>query len=92
MYDATSKNLGDKGIVTMKALYEEKLPSMAGVDVCYQTSPILNARARGATTITYLAACTQCPCPMIVVWATTAPVGTRPRLAAMCSPLLADVL
>ena len=86
--------------MTVKASDEEKLPSMAGVDVCCHTSLIPNARARGVSTITHLAedasnansSRTQCPCPMIVVWATTAPIGTRPCLAAMCSPLPADVL
>mmetsp|Transcript_26833 Transcript_26833/g.64375 ORF Transcript_26833/g.64375 Transcript_26833/m.64375 type:complete len:228 (-) Transcript_26833:243-926(-) len=74
----------------VKALYEEKLPSMAGVDVCCHTSLIPNARARGVSTITHLAedasnansSRTQCPCPMIGACAMTALIGTRPAVAA----------
>ena len=41
-----SKTFGDEGMTTVEASDEEKLPSMAGVDVCCHTSLIPNAHAR----------------------------------------------
>ena len=56
MFDATSNTAyNDPEFVSVKASSEMKLSTLAGVDICFQTSLLPNARARDANTITYLA-------------------------------------
>ncbi|KAL7555238.1 hypothetical protein ACHAWF_019039 [Thalassiosira exigua] len=55
MFEATSKEFDDEDMVDVKASFEQKLPVLDGIDVCFHTSLLPNARARGSNTITYLA-------------------------------------
>jgi hypothetical protein len=56
MFNATSNMAyNDPNMVNVKASSSEKLSQLSGVDICFQTSLLPNARARDANTITYLA-------------------------------------
>lgn len=56
MYNATSTMVyDDPNMVSVKASSSEKLVDLSGVDICFHTSLLPNARARDADTITYLA-------------------------------------
>lgn len=56
MYNATSSMVyDDPNMLSVKASSSEKLADLSGVDVCFHTSLLPNARARDADTITYLA-------------------------------------
>jgi hypothetical protein len=56
MFNATSASVyNDPSMVSVKASSQNKLAALNGVDVCFHTSLLPNARARDANTITYLA-------------------------------------
>ena len=56
MYNATSNMVyNDLDMTSVKASSSEKLSQLTGVDLCFQMSLLPNARARDASTITYLA-------------------------------------
>ena len=55
MFDAASATYNDPNMVSVEASYEDKILQMAGVDVCFHTSILPNARAKVNNTITYLA-------------------------------------
>jgi hypothetical protein len=56
MFNATSNMAyNDPNMVNVKASSTDKLSQLSGVDVCFHTSLLPNARARDANTITYLA-------------------------------------
>lgn len=56
MYNATSNMVyDDPNMLSVKASSSEKLADLSGVDVCFHTSLLPNARAFDADTITYLA-------------------------------------
>jgi len=56
MYNATSVSVfNDPEFLSVKASSQTKLSAMAGVDICFHTSLLPNARAFDADTITYLA-------------------------------------
>jgi len=56
MFNATSNMVyNDPNMVNVKASSSNKLSQLSGVDICFHTSLLPNARARDANTITYLA-------------------------------------
>lgn len=55
MFDAASKTYNDSEFVSVKASSDERLSELSGIDMCFHSSLLPNARAREANSITYLA-------------------------------------